>query len=128
MKSPHRAAVDPRSAIAAVNRDFMEAYADGDAARIAGLYTENAQLLPPKSDVLSGRTAIGRYWREAKSRGVRKLETTELEIHGEAAFEVGRYRIETENGQESEAGQYVVIWKLDAGRWRMHRDIWTANR
>jgi hypothetical protein len=24
-------------------------------------------------------------------------------------------------------GKYLVIWKRDQGKWRLHRDIWTTN-
>jgi ketosteroid isomerase-like protein len=89
--STRQATVDPRSAIGAANRDFMEAYMRGDAAGVAALYTVNGQLLPPRSDFITGRAAIAGYWQEAMNIGTRKLETTELEFQGEIAHEVGRY-------------------------------------
>jgi uncharacterized protein (TIGR02246 family) len=126
--SAHQTGGDARSAIDAINRDFMQAYIRGDAAGVASLYTVDAQLLPPRSDFIAGRDAITRYWHQAMKIGIRKLETTELEIHGEAADEVGRYTMETADGREADAGKYIVVWKFEDGVWRMHRDIWTTSR
>ena len=118
---------DPRSAIDATNREFAEAFARKDPAAIASLYTVNGQLLPPRSKVVKGRAAIGRYWREAMKIGTRRLETTELEICSEVAHEIGRYTIVAPDASEAEAGMYIVIWKLERGIWRMHRDIWNIR-
>jgi ketosteroid isomerase-like protein len=56
-----------------------------------------------------------------------KLETLELEVHGEAAVEVGTYTLGAEGGQTIDHGKYVVVWKNDAGSWRLHRDIWNSS-
>ena len=119
---------DARSAIDAVNRGFMTAFIRKDPAAVAALYTLDGQLLPPRSDFVTGRSAIARYWQEAMKIGIRNLETTELEIHGESAFEVGRYTVEASDGSEADAGMYIVVWKLEDGTWRMHRDIWNSRR
>jgi ketosteroid isomerase-like protein len=118
---------DPRSAIDAINRAFVEAFVRKDSAAIASLYTANGQLFPPRHDFVGGRAAIARYWQEAMKIGTRKLETTELEIYGEMAHEVGRYTIEAPDAREADAGMYIVIWKLESGVWKMHRDIWNAR-
>jgi ketosteroid isomerase-like protein len=116
-----------RSAIDAVNREFVEAFIRKDSAAIASLYTMNGQLLPPRTDIVSGRAAIARYWQEAMKIGIRKLETTELEIYDKMAHEVGRYAIEALDSSKAGAGMYIVIWKLEAGAWKMHRDIWNTR-
>lgn len=119
---------DPHSAIDVVNRDFVNLFSRRDAAAIANLYTSNGQLLPPGSDIVSGRTAIAGYWRKTMEVGIRKLETTELEIYGDMAHEVGRYTVERPDASEADAGMYIVIWRLEGGAWRMHRDIWNRRR
>jgi ketosteroid isomerase-like protein len=115
---------DPRAAIDAANGDFVKAFGRKDAAAVASLYTTDGQLLPPRSDLVSGRGDIARYWQEAMRIGIRRLETTGLEIYGEMAHEVGRYIVEAPDARVANAGMYIVIWKREAGLWRMHRDIW----
>jgi uncharacterized protein (TIGR02246 family) len=118
---------DPRSAIDAANRAFGEAFARKDPAAIASLYTVDGHLLPPRSAVIGGRAAIARYWQEAMKMGIRRLQTSELEIYGPMAHEVGRYSIVAPDTSEADAGLYIVIWKFDGGVWRMHHDIWNST-
>jgi uncharacterized protein (TIGR02246 family) len=118
---------DPRSAIDAINRDFVKAFVDKDPVAIAALYTVDGQLLPPGSDVATGKTAIARYWQEAMKIGIRRLETTELKIYEEVAYEVGRYTIEAPDMTQAGAGRYLVVWKREGSAWRMHREIWNQS-
>ena len=118
---------DARSAIQRVNREFVAAFSRKDAAAIAALYTVEGQLLPPRSNAVAGRAAIASYWHEAMKIGIRRLETTELEIYADRAHEVGRYIVEVPDASAAEAGMYIVIWQCEAGAWRMHRDIWNTR-
>ena len=117
-----------RSAIDAINRDFMSAFSRKDGAAVAALYTMTGQLLPPGRDVITGSQAIANYWQEKMKIGIRKLETTELEVYGSAAHEVGCYLIAADDGSEADRGQYLVVWKYENGAWKMHRDIWNSRR
>jgi ketosteroid isomerase-like protein len=118
---------DARSAIDRINREFVAAFVRKDAAAIAALYTVQGKLLPPRSDLVTGRAAIASYWREAMKIGIRKLETTELDIYADKAHEVGTYVTEGPGERVAEAGMYIVIWQREAGIWRMHRDIWNTR-
>lgn len=120
---------DINAAIAAANLKFMETFANQDAAGMASLYTADGQLLPANSDFVSGTSAIEQFWGGAMGMGLRtaKLETVELEAHGETAVEVGKYALGGDDGQTLDQGKYVVIWKNDGGTWKLHRDIWTSS-
>ena len=119
-----------RNAIMAGNEKLMAAASRGDATAMAALYTENGQVLPPNSDAVSGRQAIQSFWQGAIQMGIKavKLETVEVENYGTTANEVGRFTIQGEGGQVVDSGKYVVIWKQEAGQWKLHRDIWNSSR
>ena len=70
-----------RDGIAATNAKFMDTFNRGDGAGMGELYTENGQLLPPNSDIVSGHSAISAFWQVAMDMGIRtaKLDTIELE-------------------------------------------------
>lgn len=123
-------AADPRAGVETANRRFMEAFGRGDAAGVARLYTSSAQLLPAHSDVVAGTGAIERFWQGAIEMGLKEavLETLELEAHGDTAHEVGRYTLKADGGRVADAGKYLVIWKLEGGSWKLHRDIWTTSQ
>jgi uncharacterized protein (TIGR02246 family) len=118
-----------RAAIAAPIAQFMTA-SRGDAAGAAAVYTEDAQVLPPNSEAVSGRQAIQTLWQGAIDMGIKavNLETVEVEGHGHTAHEVGKYTLQGTEGQMLDTGKYVVIWKQEAGQWKLHRDIWNSSR
>jgi uncharacterized protein (TIGR02246 family) len=123
---------DTRNAIRAANESFMSAFKRADAGAVAALYTETAKLLPPDSDMLTGRAAIESFWRAAMNIGIKEatLETLDVEQREDLAVETGRYRltIQAEQAESmTDVGKYVVVWKKDGGVWRVHIDIWNTG-
>ncbi len=121
---------DVRAQIDKANAAFVAAFAKGDAAAIAAMYTTDAQAFPPNSDIVRGRAAIQKLWEGAMGMGVKsvKLQATEVESHGTMAHEVGTYAMIGADGKEIDHGKYIVIWKREGTAWKLHRDIWNTNR
>ena len=121
---------DCRTNILAGNQDFMVAFRRGDAAAVANLYTVGGQLLPPNSEVVSGHDAIRAFWQGAMDLGLTEavLDTVEIDGSGDTAMEVGKYTLRFAGGQVADFGKYVVIWKAEAGAWKLHRDIWNTSQ
>lgn len=120
---------DVSDAIAATNAEFQSAFARADAAGVGSCYTATAMLLPPGSDVVSGTDGIRNFWEGVMKLGIKavRLETLEVEEHGDVAHEVGRFTLEGEGGQPADRGKYLVLWREDRGRWKIHRDIWNSS-
>jgi uncharacterized protein (TIGR02246 family) len=123
---------DARNAILVNNEKFMADFKQGDAAGVAALYTADARLLPPNSQMIIGVKGIQEFWQGAMSLGIKeaKLETIDVETRDDLAIEVGRYtlRIEPAGGNSQiDSGKYVVVWKNDNGRWKLHIDIWNTS-
>ena len=117
------------AAIASANENLTMTFGRGDAAGAAQLYTADGQLLPSGSDVVTGHAAIEAFWGGVMGMGITsvRLETVELEDHGDTAIEVGRYELGTADGEVADEGKYLVIWKSQDGAWKLHRDIWTTS-
>jgi len=116
-----------QSEIAAVNRQFEDAARKGDLERLASLYTRDAIALPPDSPMVRGRDNIKQMWGTiAQQIGLKdvRLNTIDLDVTGETAYEVGEANLTTANG--AAAVKFVVVWKKVDGQWRLHRDIWNA--
>jgi len=99
---------------------------------MAALYTENAVLLPPNSEIIRGRQGIKEFWDASIQMGVKDcvLTTVELSGSGDIVNEMGKYALKIQpKGQEpvEDKGKYVVVWKLTADGWKLHWDIWNSN-
>ncbi len=120
---------EARAGIEATNAQFMEAFIQSDAAGVAACYTEDAQLMPPNGEIVSGREAVQEAMQGFLNAGVKeiRLETTEVEGHGDTAHEVGRYTLMGEDEQTMDEGKYIVIWKKVGDEWKVHRDFANSN-
>jgi len=125
-------AEEVRKAVEKANLKFGEVLRQGDAVAVAALYTEDAILLPPNSEMIRGRRGIGKFWGAAIQMGVKDavLTTVELSGSGDTVHEVGNYTLKiSQKGQKpvEDKGKYIVIWKHTASGWKLHRDIWNSN-
>jgi len=119
-----------RAAIAVPIAHFTAAFSRGDAAGAAAIYTADGQVLPPNSAIFSGQQAIQTFWQGAMDMGIKtvQLETVEVEGDGHTVYEVGTFTLQGAAGQVIDTGKYVVIWKQEAGQWKLHRDIFNSSR
>lgn len=118
------------AALANVNQELESALAARDAARAAAIYSEDAQLLPPGSPLITGGANIANYWQGAFDVGLggAELETKELDVPSpDKAIEVGTYVLTDTNGTEIDRGKYLVVWQMEDGGWKYHRDIWNSS-
>lgn len=122
-----------REAIERVNAQFAEAFNRGDVAAAVAVYSEDASILPPGSERITGRGSIRRFWQEAMDSGIRQvtLQTDDLVHDGGMAREIGSamLRIQQEGGEATMAtARYVVVWQRGRdGEWRWAIDIWNSD-
>lgn len=112
------------------NKEFMATYNRGDAAGMAELCTENGQVLPPNAETVKGKTAIKDFWQATMDIGVKsiKLETGDVEQHGEMAIEVSKAKLLADGGEAIDDAKYIVIWKRVNDEWKLHQDIFNSSR
>lgn len=123
---------DIHSSITAANQQFMDAFRRLDAAGIAALYTEDAKILPPGAEMMTGKEAIQSFWQGVMDMGIKeaKLEIVEVQSEGDLAYEVSRFTLTGQQvgGENIQlTGKYVVVWKNREGSWKLHADIWNTN-
>ena len=122
-----------RMAIEETNLKFGEAVRQSDAVALAALYTDDATLLPPNSEMIKGREEIEAVWNGVIQMGAKDVVLTTVDVYGsgDLAYEVGKYVLTIQpEGQEpiEDKGKYVVVWKKTAdGSWKMHVDIWNTS-
>jgi len=118
-----------RSEIEASNKQFMDAFARRDATGIGILYAEDGEVMPPGAPPLDGREAIVTMWQSVLALPIAsvQLQTVEVGVGAETAWETGRYTMIGNDGKPSETGKYVVLWKHGEAGWKIYRDIWNSN-
>ncbi len=122
-----------RQSIEEANVKFGEAASSGDATALASLYTEDARLLPPNSEMIQGREGVEAFWAGGFQMGIKEIVLTTVEVMGmgDMVCEIGKAVVTIQpEGQEAieDIGKYVVIWKKTAdGTWKLHVDIWNTN-
>ena len=122
-----------RQAIEEANVKFGDAIRQGDATALAALYTEDAALLPPDSDMIQGKQGIEEFWSGGLQMGIKDAVLTTLDVSGsgDLAYEIGKVALTIQpEGQEpmEQKGKYVVVWKQqEDGSWKLHVDIWNSS-
>lgn len=122
-----------RKAIEEANLKFGDAVRQGDAAGLAALYTEDATILPPSSEMIQGSQGIEEFWNGIIQMGVKDavLTTVDVSGSGDLAYEIGKFAL-TIQAEEQEPieqkGKYVVVWKkMEDGTWKLQVDIWNSS-
>ena len=107
---------------------WNSAVAAKDPAAIAAMYTEDGAVLPPNSETVSGRAAIGAFWTEFLASGISGAgKDAEVYAQGNLGYTVGTYTAADAGGATIDRGEYVVIWRNVDGKWQIHRDIWNSS-
>ena len=125
------ASAQDTASIQKLNDAFEAAFARGDAAALAGMYTEDASLLPPGAEMIRGRAGIQAFWGEAmKDVASAKLMTVDVQPLGtDVAQEIGSFTLATKaQPPQTVAGKYVVIWRKAGGDRKLATDIWNMNK
>ena len=122
-----------RLAIDAANVRFGEAVRSADAAALASLYTEDARILPPNSEMIQGREGIEAYWAGAFQMGIKDIVLTIVDVigMGDMVCEIGKAVVSIQpEGMDAieDIAKYLVVWKKDVdGTWKLHVDIWNTS-
>jgi uncharacterized protein (TIGR02246 family) len=112
-------------------RQFSAAFMRGDAAAMADLYTPDGVIFPERSEWITGREAIQRYYTPAPGRRVTHhlLTPSRIVVDGQHAYDYGTYEIAGERDGVAWGpvrGKYVVVWRRQGKSWRMALDIWNS--
>ena len=120
-------------AIKEANAKFGEAVKKGDGAAIAALYTEDASLLPPDSDMIKGKAGIEAFWKGGLQMGIKEAVLTTIDITGagDMVCEIGQFALKIQpegKGPMEQKGKYVVVWKQAPDEaWKLYVDIWNSG-
>lgn len=120
---------DLKETIMAGDAAWSAAFAKGDAAGVAAIYTANGQILAAGSDPVKGTAALTKFIQSVFDEGVSTATLTTLEVVGQGRYatEVGSYVLKDKSGKELDHGKYMELWRLEKGEWKLHRDIFNSS-
>jgi uncharacterized protein (TIGR02246 family) len=118
-----------KAGIATANSAFSDAFGKGDSAAVAALYTKDACLMMTGMPKLCGAAAIGDFTATAKKMGIGGIKLTTVDLIGckDLVSEEGIYEMMDLKGAPMEKGKYIVVWKMEDGKWKLYRDISNAD-
>lgn len=111
------------------NQNFMKAFKAGDSIAVSNCYTTDAKAMVANFPAIEGRDDIKHFIAQAMNKGIRNFDLHTIKIWGDSALlsEEGTYKFSDSEGKQLDKGKYIVLWKMEAGNWKMFRDIWTSD-
>ncbi|HMK17525.1 MAG TPA: DUF4440 domain-containing protein [Chitinophagaceae bacterium] len=119
-----------KTAIDASNAEFGNLISKVDSVGLAALYTSDGKFMAPNMPAFSGRANIQSGFSGMFSQtGPIGLKLTSNEVWGneEMVSEVGSYSMTDKSGKEIDKGKYIVLWKMEDGKWKIHRDVFNSD-
>jgi ketosteroid isomerase-like protein len=121
------------AALQAVDQEWVKAYNAGDAGTVAGLYAEDAVLLPPGTAGVHGRVAIHAFFisdiAASRKAGVvfHLTDHPDGGVSGDWGWCSGTYKVTDKAGHIIETGKYLSVSRKVSGKWRYVRDTWNSD-
>ncbi|MDQ3544327.1 MAG: nuclear transport factor 2 family protein [Actinomycetota bacterium] len=121
------------AAVHHAHQAYLDAINTNDVGRLLATVTDDIVFLPPNSEPIAGKEAVG-AWVAGYFEAIQTVwtkTTVELVVGGDLAYEWYRYHVvdTPRDGGEAttDTGNGVNIYRLDADRtWHVWRDIWAT--
>ena len=123
---------EDRQAIDAIRMQYADAFNNGDAMAVSGLFTEGGQILPPNGPMVMGSQARQEFLNAAIESGATgvMLTSTGMQLQGDLAYDMGMYQItiQPEMGEAmTDMGKYVTLCTRENGEWKIAANIWNSD-
>lgn len=113
-----------KAEIEAANKNIIKDILSGDSVAAANDYSKDAKLMPGNAASITGQDKIAAFW-GGFSKTVTSFTLTTVEVWGDENYltEEGTYEITPKDNKPHDIGKYVVVWKKEDGKWKLHRDL-----
>ena len=133
-----------------LNKQFVEAFKTRDFAAVADMFTDDAVMLPPRRNIITGKSKIQSFWtRSNRIRELRFDTDSVVTLAGNVVREIGTLRMlvgpgagasgdqdssgdkpdQTARSQSQEIlGKYVFIWRKIDDEWKLETSMWNRNQ
>lgn len=120
---------EAKTAIVESNKTYGDAFAKGDSSLLISKYTKDGCIMPANAPKLCGSNGIAMFYNGGKAMGIKNIALTTEEVMGgpEVVVETGVYELFGAENKSLDKGKYVIAWKMEDGKWKIHRDIFTTD-
>ena len=121
--------VAARKSIDEANQSLSDFLKKGDSTAFAGLYCSDAKVMAPEGPAVVGRDAIKSTIGYFYNIGLTGMNLKTSDVWGSEALigEEGTYSLSMSDGKEADHGKYIVLWKMEDGKWKLFRDIFNTD-
>ena len=118
-----------RKSVEEANQSLSDFLKKGDSTGFASLYCSDAKMMGPEGPPAIGRDAIKSAIGGLYQMGISGASLKTTDVWGSDALigEEGTYLLSFSDGKEFDHGKYIVLWKMEDGKWKLFRDIWNTD-
>jgi ketosteroid isomerase-like protein len=111
------------------NNQFTKAHVTGDTAFLNNIFTHDAKVFAPNSDVVMGRHAIAALNSQWVNFDIKEFreETTAFYGGEDYLIDEGNYYARYGKDNTVDKGKYLNVWKKENGDWKMFTNMWNTN-
>lgn len=111
------------------NQHFMKSFKTADSTAVAKCFTKDAKAMAANQPPVIGRENIRHFISDMIKGGVVNFKLNTVKIWGDSSIlvEEGTYELSDKKNDAIDTGEYITLWQLEAGNWKMYRNIWTSN-
>lgn len=111
------------------NDAFMRAHITRDTALLNSMYTKDAKVFAPNSDIISGHATIAAINLEWVNYDIKEARETSTALYGneEYLIDEGTYYMSFGADSIVDRGKYLNIWIQEDGKWKMFRNTWNTS-
>lgn len=114
--------------IGAANKEFAAFVAATDSIGLSNLYTQDAKVMMTGAPSINGRNNIQSTMSGMMKSGISRLDLKTIEVWGteDLITEEGEYSLFA-GETKVDYGKYMVLWKKEEGKWKLHRDVISSD-
>uniref|UniRef100_UPI0040486E67 nuclear transport factor 2 family protein n=1 Tax=Mariniflexile sp. TaxID=1979402 RepID=UPI0040486E67 len=111
------------------NNAFMNAHITRDTATLNGMFTRDARVFPPNSEVIKDQATIKAINMEWVNYDIKEAREESTATYGNEDYVIDEGTYYMSFGADSivDKGKYMNVWKKEDGKWKMFRNMWNTS-
>jgi len=112
-----------------MNKTYSDRFVKNDTAFYNERYCKDAEVYSPGLPAVKGRDSIISFFYQNGTNKEAKIELPAGNFYGnsELVVEEGSYNFPDGKGGSFDKGKFIAIWKQEAGKWKLYREIWNTD-